>query len=85
MFVASIEPISSGMSSFKFRLRRWLTNHHLHHIFGVTSLATHSPCGVAVDELIDGFHSEGEVVEPGASVRKDVEKCGENCGSNKVR
>ena len=40
---------------------------------------------VAVDRLIDGFYSEGEAAEPGASVGKDVEKCVGNCGSSKVR
>ena len=38
------------------------------------------PCRVAVDGLIDG-----EVDEPSASVGEDVEKCGDNCGSSKVR
>ena len=43
------------------------------------------PCGVAVDGLVEGYSREGEVDEPGASVGKDVEKCGDNRGSNKVR
>ena len=38
-----------------------------------------------MDGLIDGFSSEGEVDEPRARVGKDVEKCDDNCGSNKVR
>ena len=32
------------------------------------------PCRVAVDGLIDGYNSEGEVDEPGAGVEKVVEK-----------
>ena len=43
------------------------------------------PCRGAVDGLIDKFNSEGDVDEQGASVRKDVEKCGGICGSSKVR
>ena len=43
------------------------------------------PCRVAVDGLIDGCNSEGEVDEPGAGVEKDVQKCEENGVSSKVR
>ena len=39
------------------------------------------PCRVAVDGLIEGYNSEAEVDEPGASAEKDVEKDEENCGS----
>ena len=44
-----------------------------------------TPCRVAVDGLIDGYNSEGEVDEPRAGVGKNVEKGEENGVSSKVR
>ena len=33
----------------------------------------------------EAFYNVGEEDEPGASVGHGVEKCGDNCGSSKVR
>ena len=44
----------------------------------------HNPsCRVAVDGLIDGKNSQGEVDEPGACAEKDVREGEENGGASK--
>ena len=43
------------------------------------------PCTVAVDGHAEGNNNEGEVDDPSANVGNGEQKCGDNCGSSKVR